>query len=51
LAESSLLGYGFLAVAIGAVDLDLFSIFAVYPVVASLFPILTLYALGVAECL
>jgi len=51
LAEACLLGYGFMAVAIGAVDHNIFSMPAVYPVVAFHFPILTRYALRVTECL
>ena len=50
MAKASLLGYGFLVVAVSEVDHDFFSILAVYPVVFSHFSILTLYALGVTEC-
>ena len=51
LAEACLLGYGCLVVSIGTADHDFFSNLAAYSVVASHFSILTLYALGVTDCL
>jgi len=51
LAKACLLGYGCLVVSIGTADHDFFSNLAAHSVVASHFSILTLYALGVTDCL